>query len=1134
VSVGEWLNSALFGGDGTREAPSVSPSIPMSAGYDGTRDPIADIHQRLDAITRQLASVTAPSTPPPPAMHPAASMGPPLNGLDTAIAEIVTRQHQLDGRLAAPPRGYAPPLAPMMPPVMAPAPAAPMPDMSGLERQLHHLTGQIEQLRRSDTVEQAIAGFRRELTDIRQALTDALPRRAIESLEGEVRSLAHRIHETRQVGADAAALAPVEQALGEINTTLRTLTPAENLSGIEETIRGLAGKIDLIVRASQDPMAVQQLEAAIAALRGLVAHVASDETLTRLSDDVHALAARVDQLTQDMARDDGASTMLAALEQRIAQLTTVLETRDKPDYSGLAPLEAAVQALSERIDRLQIDQASPAAFAELETRIGALLARFDESDARLNYLTKVEESLGESMRLLEQRRTDFAAALDQPRAAPMAPEAIGTLRDELAEIRSTQSEAERRTQDSLDIVHTTLGHLVDRLAMIEGDIRDARTPAAPAVRAAPSERIDWTPPSIMGAAPTLDQPRARPAQPMPAPVLPNPVIAAPAPTPPMPPVPTTEDMLAALDGEPLRSSPTAAECDTTPAIMADVDATTDEPVTDAWMPDAAPMPAAEPEMSLAVLPEPEPESLPEPASISAAAAHDADDAPGAAAMPAGPAGRTIALDDEPAFAEPAAAPPKPMAVARAPIDPNLPPDHPLEPGTRIDARPVRSAAERVAVSQAALAELPPVPSDTKLKTNFIATARRAAQLASSGTAPAKPASRAVFLKDAAGPGPAQAGPEHTTFSAKLRSLLVGVSVVVIVLGTLRVAINLFDGNQPGASRPAQESSAVAPPAVGSLQAPGEQPAKDIDTRETAPLPPSVPNVAPAPLNQRSQLTAEPPAVSDSDTTGSVDTPRPVIPPKLSPQASRMPEPSVRPAETAFGDKLPETIGSPALRAAALRGDAGAAYEVGFRYAEGKRVPLSHEEALKWYNRAASNGLVPALFRLGGLYEKGLGVKKDIDAARRYYTQAADRGNAKAMHNLAVLHADGGMKSPDYREAATWFRKAAERGITDSQYNLGILYARGIGLEQNLAEAFKWFSLAAAQGDADAGRKRDDIAKRLDAATLNAATLAIQTFIPEQQPDDAINVAAPPGGWDHVAASKPARNRPGNTRTTAAR
>jgi localization factor PodJL len=217
------------------------------------------------------------------------------------------------------------------------------------------------------------------------------------------------------------------------------------------------------------------------------------------------------------------------------------------------------------------------------------------------------------------------------------------------------------------------------------------------------------------------------------------------------------------------------------------------------------------------------------------------------------------------------------------------------------------------------------------------------------------------------------------------------------------------------------------------------------------------------------------------------------------------------------ERLPDAIGGPLLRAAALRGDPTAAYEVGVRYAEGKGVAQSFEDAAKWYDRAAQAGVIPAVFRLGTFYEKGLSVKKDIDIARRYYLQAAERGNAKAMHNLAVLDADGGGKGANYKNASQWFRKAADRGVADSQFNLGILYARGIGVEQNLAESFKWFSLAAAQGDADSVRKRDDIAKRLDPQSLAAAKLAIQTFTPEPQPDDAVNVPSPAGGWDSAPA-----------------
>jgi localization factor PodJL len=67
------------------------------------------------------------------------------------------------------------------------------------------------------------------------------------------------------------------------------------------------------------------------------------------------------------------------------------------------------------------------------------------------------------------------------------------------------------------------------------------------------------------------------------------------------------------------------------------------------------------------------------------------------------------------------------------------------------------------------------------------------------------------------------------------------------------------------------------------------------------------------------------------------------------------------------------------------------------------------------------------------------------------------------------------------------------------------------------------------------RKRDDIAKRLDPQSLAAAKLAIQTFTPEPQPDDAVNVASPPGGWDaapaQAGAAKPAA-KPVLTKRTA--
>ena len=371
--------------------------------------------------------------------------------------------------------------------------------------------------------------------------------------------------------------------------------------------------------------------------------------------------------------------------------------------------------------------------------------------------------------------------------------------------------------------------------------------------------------------------------------------------------------------------------------------------------------------------------------------------------------------------------------------------------------------------------------------------------------------------------------DASNISSKIRSLLVGASVVVIVLGTFKMAMTLLDTGSV-LQLPMMEQS-------GEPAAPAQAPAPaESSTRPATPAPLMI---SPTPVEKQS---------NNSSAPNTLDSARIAIPPQAAPSPAAasdvtgaittMPATGGKLAMIAVPptERLPDGIGGPVLRAAALKGDPAAAYEIGVRFAEGKGVAPDLDQAAKWYDRAAQAGVVPAIFRLGTFYEKGLSVKKDVDIARRYYAQAAERGSAKAMHNLAVLDADGGGKGANYKSASIWFRKAADRGVADSQFNLGILYARGIGVEQNLAESFKWFSLAAAQGDADAGRKRDDIAKRLDVQSLAAARLAIQTFTPEPQPDDVVNVAAPAGGWDSAPApatgASPAPSRLRRKRTAA--
>jgi localization factor PodJL len=1057
MSLSDWLNSTV--GDFTppnfRSPPDLLPPVPPIR---ETPD-VLDIHQRLDSITRQIEQISRPaphseafrndavrsesavvarqlneaisrldarlsqiSNPMPakPAkladdqhdlVERAAAQvyrpSPPISpaSLDFAVAEIAARQNELDG---APPRSLPPRSAP---PMVPETPAGP--DFSSLERHLIQITSQIEALQHPDGIEQSIAAFRGELAEIRHAITEAMPRQAIESIENEIRTLSRRIDDTRQSGIDDSALAGIERALGEIREVLRSLTPAEQLTGYDDAIRNLGAKLDLILRASEDPSTVHKLESAIAALRAIVSNIASNDALARLSDDVHTLSSKVDQL----ARSEGPSDSFAILEQRIAALALTLESRERPVVSESSEqLEGAVRALSDRLDRMPVGNDNASAFAHLEQRVSYLLERLEASaDHRAGNLGRVEDGLQDILRRLESQQASFAAVAESGRrpAEPVDSGVIDVVKRELSDIRSSQTETGRHTQESLEAVHSTLGHVVDRLAIIEGDLRTVRVqPVAPPAETPPA------PPSIPAAAPSIA------TAPQPKPELPNPA--------------ALQSLFATAPRE------FQAASIQLPALAA-----------------AAPKAISE------------------------------------------------ILDQH-------AAPP------RATIEPGLPPDHPLEPGTRPSGR-VPSPSERIAASESAISEITASTREQTSTSNFIAAARRAAQAAAAAPPVDKPARG--LLKDPARDKAKVTSTEASTVTSKIRSLLVGASVVIIVLGTFKLAMTLLDGGSVPAP-PATESSSEQTP---SIQWPADDAAKPA---APAPVMPSM--TSPTPIGRQSFNSSTPNAsdgtasaeilpnaavpsaspLSASDITGSV----PIA--QVAPIGRKLTMVQVPPTE-----RLPDAIGGPVLRTAALKGDPTAAYEIGLRFAEGKGVAPNLDEAAKWYDRAAQAGVVPAVFRLGTFYEKGLSVKKDIDIARRYYMQAAERGNAKAMHNLAVLDADGGGKGANYTDASRWFRKAADRGVADSQFNLGILYARGIGVEQNLAESFKWFSLAAAQGDADSIRKRDDIAKRLDAQSLAAAKLAIQTFTPEPQPDDAINVASPVGGWDsspaQAGAAKPA-------------
>ncbi len=322
----------------------------------------------------------------------------------------------------------------------------------------------------------------------------------------------------------------------------------------------------------------------------------------------------------------------------------------------------------------------------------------------------------------------------------------------------------------------------------------------------------------------------------------------------------------------------------------------------------------------------------------------------------------------------------------------------------------------------------------------------------------------------------------------IKPLIVSTLVIVLAVVAARVSMQLTDLPLPAITKAdafqAADLSERKPKA-----APAEPEVPDLVRSH----PPETFTLPPAPQSEQAAS-----AIGEIENTGVIGRPVPVAAGSREAREPSMPLP----------DSLPA-----ALRAEANKGRPAAEYEVGVRLVEGKTVSVNTEEAMRWLKRAAKSGIIPAHLWIGSLYEKGLGVEKDLMLARTHYTAAAEKGNAKAMHNLAVLYAEGIDGRRDYKTAARWFQRAAERGIADSQYNLAILLMRGIGIDQNHQESYKWFALAALQGDREAARQRDDIGSKLEPGILAAAKSSVQKFSPQSQPNEAVVVATPPGGWD---------------------
>jgi len=904
-----------------------------------------------------------------------------------------------------------------------------------------------------------------------------VPPQDLSGLEDKLRRITDQIETLRRPGVEEAITA-LRLELGDISRTLNDAMPRRAIEIIEKQVQSLSQRVAEGRQAGADANALAGVERGLAEVRDAVRDLTPAENLVGYTDAIEALAHKIDLIVaeRDPATMQQLERSLATLREMAAHVAS---------NETISSLSTQVRALADKIDHLATGAGSDA-LNKLELRIDALSRavtdRAQNGDVLPLRLEALLQSLSEKIEQVQQSRSDQIA--------------VSHLEDCIAKLVERLNATDSRL-NNLDAIERGLA---DLLVHIE-DIRTNRESTA--LRAENSANIDL-----------LKQDMAR-----------------------------TQGTLEAVHGT------LGQVADRLAIIEKDIRADRPEP--------------AKPEAEILDLMQPADKTLDEVAAIASdAAVRAAQDAlsptPSPAAAPQSSA--FVFQPSSPLLAELSNLGVRPANLAA--IDSASPADQPLEPGSgapRLATHP----GVRIAASEAALGVARPSTGARGGKSDFIAAARRAAQAA--GQDPNGRQTRPAYVK-AKGGEPAPVPPKVMT---RIKKMVLAASIVAIIVGSIQFASNIFnfgifdtsetkltsspepdppngdtsvaadttapatsptlaDGNPAPSSAPAAKaadaditSSLLAPSTLPSLTSAAPSGSPTVAAPAPAPVVRPRPGLDPTaqaspPASNLPPLSAPLPGsapATKSDVTGSIAR----APADVS--ASRQPAPTAQPVT----DGLPVSIGGARLRNAAVGGDPAAAYEVAMRFMEGRGVPANLEEAARWFERAASKGLVPGQFRYASMLEKGQGVRKDLAAAQKLYVAAASKGHAKAMHNLAVLYAEGVDGKPDYVNAAQWFRRAAEHGVADSQYNLGVLTARGLGTEKNIAESYKWFALAAAQGDRDAARKRDDVAAYLNAQTLESVQEAVKSFALQAQPAEAIVVPAPAGGWDR--ATPPPREKP---------
>lgn len=142
------------------------------------------------------------------------------------------------------------------------------------------------------------------------------------------------------------------------------------------------------------------------------------------------------------------------------------------------------------------------------------------------------------------------------------------------------------------------------------------------------------------------------------------------------------------------------------------------------------------------------------------------------------------------------------------------------------------------------------------------------------------------------------------------------------------------------------------------------------------------------------------------------------------------------------------------------------FQIGVSY-DPDRMFMATE--IKGIEKGAHNVLrVDDQFAVGFYYSYAAEAKKhmkpDHEEAFKWFLRAAKFGEAKAQYFLGYAYARGQGTDKDETTAAKWYVKSAEQGETEAQVALGFAYLLGKGVPKDEIEAYAYFNIAGSKDE----------------------------------------------------------------------